>query len=587
MTMASGMDTHTIFDAHPRPDWARRAWTPLDGTWGLVSHGRTQPIRVPFPVGSAASGVDLDGVGRFRYARAFDAPNRAPGRRSFLTIGACDHDAEVVLNGTRLGAHTGGYASFTLEITSALRDRDNHLEVRVQDTRRWSQVRGKQTFLRKPFAVWYRGTAGIWQSVWIEETGSSAIMSGRATPDFDRGMLQVEAQVSPDSGDLRLDIEIGSPEGTAWTFEAARAGDAGRYRADIPLTRIGPRLWSPADPALYSLRYVLRRAGDTVDSVESYVGLRRVTRDSRGILINGVPTYLRMALVQGYYPEGSYTPLSTGRMAEDIRALKDMGFNGARIHQKIESPHFHYLCDTLGLLTTYEMPSFYRASRRVFREYASELQEIIDRDSMHPSCMAWVLFNETWGIWRVYSKHSPTRRFVLSMIDLVKRADPTRPVIDNNGWEHLRTDIVDVHHYLKSGSLARAFYERIRARDPATLGGLSRLGVIRFYLSNTIGEETRAMFLDHGAPADSHAGAPWLLSEYRGFGWYAATDGGSVTDRIEAYTRDAVDSGLFCGYCLTQLYDVEKETNGLLTFDRAPKVDPAEMRRINDIRPGV
>ncbi|HEY9594924.1 MAG TPA: glycoside hydrolase family 2 TIM barrel-domain containing protein, partial [Spirochaetia bacterium] len=416
---------------------------------------------------------------------------------------------------------------------------------------------------------------------WIEETGASTVMDGRAVADFDGRSLAVEAVVSPDVGDLTLALEIGSPEGRRWTFTAERV-TPGSFRARIPFDAIGPRLWSPDDPALYGLRYRLRRGGADVDAVESYFGLRKITWSSKGIAINDVPTYLRMVLVQGYYPGGSYTPRGPTAIERDIRAMKEMGFNGARIHEKIESPYFHYLCDRLGLLTTYEMPSFYRATRRVFREYEGELREIIARDAMHPSCVAWVLFNETWGIWRVYARRSPTRRFVTAMIALLKMADLTRPVIDNSGWEHLRTDIVDVHHYLKTAALARDFYARLRARDPATLGRLSRFGVIRFYVANTIGTETRAVFIDGDA---ANADAPWLLSEYGGFGWYAATDGGSAIDKIESYTRDAVASGLFCGYCLTQLYDVERETNGLLTFDRAPKVDPRRMREANAILP--
>jgi hypothetical protein len=264
--------------------------------------------------------------------------------------------------------------------------------------------------------------------------------------------------------------------------------------------------------------------------------------------------------------------------------MKAMGFNGARIHQKIESPYFHYLCDRLGVLTTYEMPSFYWPTKRAFASYENELREVIRRDAMHPSCIAWVLFNETWGIWGVYGKRSGTRRFVERMLALVREADPTRLVIDNSGWEHVDTDIVDFHHYLNTAELARDLYRKMRKRDPETLRGFSLAGMLAFHLPGRVGTMTRSIFLDREAENRAQAsGAPWFLSEYGGFGWYDSGDGGLVEDRIERYTRDIVATGLFCGYCLTQLYDVGGETNGLLDFERNPKVDFSWMRAINAI----
>jgi hypothetical protein len=269
-------------------------------------------------------------------------------------------------------------------------------------------------------------------------------------------------------------------------------------------------------------------------------------------------------------------------MEDDILALKNMGFNGARIHEKIESPRFHYLCDKLGLFTTFEMPSFYWPSRKAFAAYESELGEIIARDAMHPSAIAWVLFNETWGMWGMYRAGSATRRFMEKMLALVREMDPGRPVIENSGWEHFDTDIVDFHHYLGTAELARDAYRRMRNRDPGTMRGISLGAILSFYLGNGVATKTKPLFLNAEAErAVSEKGSPWFLSEYGGFGWYGSAEKGSVEDKIERYTKDIVDSGLFCGYCLTQLYDVGSETNGLLAFDRGEKVDVQRMKSIN------
>ena len=538
--------------------------------------------------------VPFEGVGLFRYSRFFDCPQMESTARYLLHMGASDHQTTVFLNGQLVGTHTGGYSSFSFEISAFLKSYSNRIEIQVRDSRRWAQVRGKQTFRRRSFYVWYTGIAGIWQPIWVEKTGREYLVRGSVKADFSRMAIDIEADVSPspDVGDrragrdadrdddVRLEVDICSPSGEGHTFYAVLAPKERRFVLRIPFASIGTQLWSPATPHLYALRYRLISGSATSDTVESYFGLRKISWSGKQVSLNDLPVFLRMVLVQGYYPGGAYTPLSYRRMEEDIRTIKEMGFNGARIHEKIESPYFHFLCDRLGLLTTYEMPSFYRASSRVFEEYSRELNDIIGRDSMHPSGIMWVLFNETWGIWGTYRSRGKTRRFVQAMVELVKSHDPSRPVIDNSGWEHMRTDIVDFHHYLKSAALARAAYRKIRDNDQGMLCRFSIWRVISFYLFNRVGAATRTIFLDRKAVGQT---APWLLSEFGGFGWYMNMDKGSVVENVEKYTRDAVESGLFCGYCLTQLYDVEKETNGLLTFERIPKIDTATIRAINAI----
>jgi hypothetical protein len=164
------------------------------------------------------------------------------------------------------------------------------------------------------------------------------------------------------------------------------------------------------------------------------------------------------------------------------------------------------------------------------------------------------------------------------MLVLSRREDPSRPVIDNSGWEHLDTDIVDFHHYLGSAALARDVYSRLASRDEESLYGFSIAKMLAFHLPDRVSTATRTLFLERSA---DRPGLPWFLSEYGGFGWYSNSEPGAVIDQIETYTRDIVDSRLFCGYCLTQLYDVGREVNGLLSFDREPKVDPERMLRIN------
>ncbi len=546
-------------------------------------------------MGSPASGVNFPDHGRFIYRRDFELSEYSPEKHYLLHIGASDYRTVVRVNGVKIGNHTGGYASFSFDISGVARAGQNSLEIQVRDSHSPFQVRGKQTFLPKPFAVWYAGISGMWQSVWIEETGPRYISKASVRPDFSKGMLEglvtlnqlvalptskaFEHDASRAPSRMRLILDIVAPDGKAFTFEArpvALAAD--QFDFSIPLATLGDRRWSVERPHLYALRYRLLNSDRELDAVDSYFGLRSIEVDHSGMLINGTRIYLRMVLDQGYYPGGVYTPERVDTMERDIRAMREMGFNGARIHEKVESPYFQYLCDKLGLLTTFEMPSFYLASKRGFAAYRQELEELIERDMVHPSCVIRILFNETWGIWRIYARHSATRRFVLEMIELCRKLDPDRPIIDNSGWEHLRTDIVDVHHYLKTSAMAREFYARIAARDPDTLTRVSTRAVIAFYLRNLIATTTRALFL--GQP-EEHRDAPIFLSEYGGFGWYSAGEGGSAIEDIERYTGDILESGLFCGYCYTQFCDTGSEVNGLLTANRVPKVDTTRVTALN------
>lgn len=580
-----------IFAAHPDPSWARRNWRSLDGVWTIRRRGLEREIRVPFPVGSEASGVDFPDRGLFVYGRDFDLGELRPGRRWLLRVGACDYRARVLLNGEELGRHVGGYASFEFDLGDAVRPGKNSLRIEVRDSHSPSQVRGKQTFLPKPFFVWYAGLSGLWQSVWLEETGPCRLGRCRAEADFRGRRLVLSLPFSAaapggpgvDPARLRLVARIGPAEGpgaaaVAEVGVAQASAAGGRFELAFGFDEFDAALWSPDSPRLHPLRLTLLSGDDELDEVESYVGLREVRVGKAGLSINGEPVYLRMVLDQGYYPRGAYAPETVSRQVEDLKAVKELGYNGVRVHQKVESPYFSYLCDRLGILTSFEMPSFYRPSARAFRRYEAELRELVERDRVHPSCVLRMLFNETWGIWGIYRRRGKTRAFVERMYLLAKELDPTRPVIENSGWEHFRTDLLDLHHYLRSATLARELYRDLAEGKERVLGDFSVRRVLAFNLLNQVATETRSLFLERPAGTE---GLPLFLSEYGGFGWYEAE--GSALESLEEYTKDIVESGLFCGYCYTQLYDVGSEVNGLLDFARRPKVDPSRVRRANEV----
>jgi hypothetical protein len=591
---------------HPDPSWARVAWESLDGSWDITKGRRKAKIKVPFPVGSSASGVGFRPWGRFVYSRSFfySAPRRSADRqtdeeRVWLAVGACDHEVLLKVNGQTLGRHVGGYSSFVFEISDFVRDGENTLCLEVKDSLALAQIRGKQSFLPFPFAVWYPGYAGIWQSVWLEFTGPCRMERPRIDIDWVEGRVDfcVEARARSTEDLLEraadtLGAEIQFPDGRRKSLALARHGELKRrdggslgveYKLSVGLEDLGGFLWSCENPNLYRITCTLEdRGGASIDLVRGYFGLRRIEARDGAIFLNGTAVALRMALIQGYYPEGGYCPLSVETIEGDLAALKAMGYNGARIHQKIESPRFLALCDLHGIMVTEEMPSFYRPSSIVFSQYEKEFAEIVDRDRNHPCIIAWVLFNETWGIWGIYKAGSPTRRFVQKMIGLARKIDPCRLVIDNSGWEHLDTDIADLHHYLGTAQGAVEWYDALAKGEGKARKGVSFLKTLEFYAGSGISRFTKALFLDGEAEARALGRkTPWMLSEYGGFGWYQVSLGGSVEERIERYTLDAAKAGIFMGYCFTQLYDVGAETNGLLDFQRNAKVDARYIESIN------
>lgn len=580
-----------IFSEHPDPSWARRNWLSLDGEWTIMHRGIESKIQVPFPIGSKYSGVDFRDSGTFVYNREFTLPRYSRRKRYILKIGASDYKTSVQVNGIDVGNHIGGYATFSLDITKAVKDTVNKITVRVTDSHSPYQVRGKQTFLRNPFFVWYSGISGIWQSIWIEETGPGRLERAETKIDFTTRRIAVTTfadtcpaisddmkEAYPAEGAWTLSVTIKSPQGNGKPFTATVCEQNGNFVCTFGFDDIDAAFWSHAEPNLHAMVLSLSRNGVLSDEVESYFGIRDITVDRDGIHINGEKVFLKMALIQGYFPGGSYTPESYARMENDLRFLKMMGFNGARIHEKAENPYFSYLCDRLGVLTTFEMPSFYLPSPKAFARYEAELKELIRRDMAHPSCIMRMLFNETWGIWGIYRKNSKTRRFILAMYDLAKRLDPSRPVIDNSGWEHIQTDIADFHHYLRNASLARDVYKNIREKREKALFGFSIGRTLAFYFRNQVSTKTRPLFLEASAAIDN---LPLFLSEYGGFGWYDTEHEDAVIENIEEYTHDIIASRLFCGYCYTQLYDVGAEVNGLMSFNRQFKVDIGRVLNAN------
>ena len=532
----------------------RDRWINLNGKWEFAFDRPDfdRSIVVPFAYQSELSGIGERTLhDTVWYRRRFDAP---VAERLILHFGAVDYGATVWVNGSEVARHEGGHTPFSADITAALRPLDNEIVVRADDPATDLTIpRGKQFWREKPEGIFYTPTSGIWQTVWLEPLPDHHVASLRVWPRLDGGILEFEITVSQPGGVVELDARLGERHVGHWS------GTAGRGR--LLLTVVAP--WSPDSPVLYDLVVrLVDGAGREIDQVASYFGLRSVaTRDGR-FLLNGEPYIQRLVLDQGYFPGGWYTAGSDADLRRDIELAKSLGFTGARKHQKVEDPRWLYWADRLGFLVWGEMPNFHLHTPQAEQRLLDEFGAAIERDQDHPCVVAWVPMNETFGFQR------PVREDVLAslLVRLYRRAhqlDETRPVVSNDGWEHALTDLCTLHDYGPAADLGRRYRTLSASLEPAG--------------------RPHAPYL----PGFAHRGEPVLVTEFGGIslagesgGYSGARDARQLVRRFREMVDALLAEGPVEGFCYTQLADIEQERNGLLTFDRQPKFDPAILRPI-------
>jgi beta-galactosidase/beta-glucuronidase len=583
-----------IQEHHPRPILARTGWTDLCGTWQFahddddagLADGWAQrtdvfhrEITVPFPPESPASGIhdeDYHAVVWYRRTVALSRPE--PGHRTVLHFGAVDYRADVWVNGQHQGGHEGGQTPFRLDITDALSETaEQTIVVRaVDDPHDLEQPRGKQDWQRRPHVIWYGRTTGIWQPVWLEQVPDTHVESLQWTPVDGGHAVDVRLRLArrrPRPARVRIRISLdGQPladdtasvTGTVLTRRIT-LDDAARFDAEP-----GDLHWSPEQPTLCAATVTVHTDDAPPDEVHSYIGFRTVGTDDRSFLLNGRPYPLRLALSQGYWPQSHLAAPSADALRTEVELAKQLGFNGVRVHQKVEDPRFLYWCDRLGLLVFADSAAAFTFSQRSLGRTIAEWTQIVARDAGHPCVAGWTAFNESWGVPQVAT--SPAQRdAVRAVYHLLKALDPSRPVLGNDGWEYVAGDLLGVHDYTHDPSaITNRYRDLATARDTVAHrrpGG-------------------RALSLTGRTPK-----VPIVLSEFGGFThapdaadtWTGYGTAESPTDLIGGLAAlfDAVHraDGL-AGFCYTQLTDTVQERNGLLTEDRKPKAEPEVIAQI-------
>jgi beta-galactosidase/beta-glucuronidase len=566
---------------YPRPQLRRAAWYSLNGEWefALDPDARwsdpaavhwASRIRVPFSPETAASGLSDTGFYRACwYRRRIARPPLGEHERLVLHFGAVDYHATLWINGAAVGCHEGGYTPFCFDITGTGDAAELELVVRsFDDPQDLSQPRGKQDWQLEPHSIWYPRTTGIWQTVWLERVPRTSIRRVAFTPNMARWEIGLEAWVDPgEREDLRLGLKLNS-QGRLLAADTYTVV-AGEVHRRIALSDPGvddsrnELLWSPQAPNLIDVQLELwGDRGELLDSAVSYTALRTAGVQGDRFVLNNRPYQLRMVLDQGYWPESGLTAPDDEALKKDVIVARSMGFNGVRKHQKLEDPRYLYWADRLGLAVWGEMPSTYRFTPGSVDRVSREWSAAIARDFSHPCIIAWVPINESWGVPNL-PENPRERHFVQALYHLTRTLDPTRPVIGNDGWESVATDIIGIHDY---DDHPQRIAKRYHAEDV-----LPRL----FKRERPGG---RLLVLE----GQQHADQPLMLTEFGGIAFSRTAQGTWGYTRVQTPEelgrrfRELLsvvrNLGLMSGFCYTQFADTYQEANGLLFADRTPKI---------------
>ncbi|UBU13105.1 glycoside hydrolase family 2 protein [Nonomuraea gerenzanensis] len=546
---------------YPRPHFDRsHSWSSLNGDWDFradTEQGYDRTITVPFAWETPASGIEAHWLPVAWYRRTFTVPAGWAGQRVVLQFGAVHHEATVWVNGVEVASHRGGYTPFEADVTEALRGGEQEVVVRVRAPLDKREIaHGKQRSVpRDDFdGVCFTPSSGIWQSVWLEARPATYLAGLKLRPSGGLDAIEVEARVGGSAAaTLALNLR-----GTDVTVEVPVVD--GRAEAVLPVAE--PRLWSPEDPHLYHVDATLTSA-DGTDIVAAYTGLRRIEVIGEELYLNGGRLFVRGVLDQGYWPLTGITPPDDAALRRDLELAAEAGYNLVRKHLKLEDPRFVHHADVLGMLVWAEPAATGRFSADSVAAFEEQVAPMVERDGNSPAIIIWGLYNEEWGLDWDLPGDPAKQRAAAQAYDLLKSLDPSRPAVDNSGWTHVKTDLLDWHYYDESaaswGRTVAALLNGEQDDFPVKLGPDF---VVRKKLA--------------AGPDQPLRGLPNLNSEY-GTGFTSVERGWQLrwqTQELRRHDRVA-------GYVYTELYDIEHEMAGLLDFERRPKdlagVDPADV----------
>lgn len=585
---------------YPRPQFVRETWENLNGTWDFGFDDEnlgekekwfekfpgTLKIQVPFTYETKMSGIgDETRHDNIWYRRTITADQaKLIDNRYFIHFEGSDFNTKLWVNGQYAGEHRGGYSRFSFDITELLKDGENELTVKVEDSFDIQQPRGKQRWVDDNFGCWYVQTTGIWKTVWTEYVPKVHLDRVKMTPNLHDAALELEYEVEAPEKDFNENLMVVATVtfGDELVSKTMTVAAASHFTAKVDVfhkarnMEWGVRTWAPETPDLYDICFQVVKDGVVVDTIGSYFAMREIRIDGPNILLNGRPLYQRLILDQGYWKDSHLTPPSEEALIEDIDKIHALGYNGLRKHQKTEDERFLYWCDVKGMLVWSEMAAAYQYSDKAVVEFTREWMDIVNQNYNHPCIITWTPMNESWGVSQVETDVTQ-QHFTEMIYHLTKSIDRYRPVIVNDGWEHTISDIITLHDYEEVGETFYRRYSEFKEQILAT----------DVYHSN------HKSALANGF---AYKGQPIIISEYGGIafnnddsGWGYGNKVNTKEDfirRFDEITTAVKKLPYCCGFCYTQVSDVQQEINGLMDIDRNFKIDPAIIKEINERKIG-
>lgn len=523
------------------------------------------------------------------YNKNFDLI-KEKNRRYFIRFKAVDYQAELYCNGESLGSHCGGYTPFEFEITSQLKSGKNMVHLKVYDPEDNDEIpHGKQ-------GSWYSRVSGIWQDVNLISCPETFIKRVEYQTDFDH--KTVAFRVDIDRPDLLqnagLQLEIFSPKNKDKVIKSKTFGL--KDKLEFKFNKIQD--WSPVSPALYDYRITLKDGENTVDYHDDYFAFRKIEIRENEFYLNNQPLYIRGALDQAFWSNSRYKLDNKEQIEAEIKKVKELGFNLLRKHIKIADPNYLEAADRMGLLIWEEPPNYAKWTLEARELFKEEYTEMIRRDKKHPSIIIWSIYNEEWGLEWDLANDEEKQQWLAEFYDYAKKLDPTRLICDNSGWAHVKTDINDIHRYFAVPEDAQAWQKDL---DDYVIGSPEK-NYVRPELHN---DEVKVVseFGMWGLPEPSkiekryqempqwYNNSSKLFDEdfkvpitaEHNFNKYQLDRIFSDLDELALATQKRESEGMkylieeirkrreISGYVVTELSDIEWETNGFLDFFREEK----------------
>ncbi|MBV8859184.1 MAG: DUF4982 domain-containing protein [Acidobacteria bacterium] len=407
-------------------DFDDSGWRRLDlpHDWSIEDlPGKGTPFD-PSAVSQVQGGYTVGGTGWYR--KTFDVPASQKGRRVVIQFDGVYMNAEVWLNGRRVGEHPYGYTSFWFDLTDKVNfGGANVLAVKVKNEGENSR--------------WYSGS-GIYRHVWLKTLDPVHVAQWGTyviTPEASSASAHVRAKTTVQNETERpvlvtlvtriLDA-AGGEAARVESDHAVGAGSSYEFEQDVSVK--APALWSPDSPTLYTAVTEVQRDGRPSDRAETKFGIRTISFDVlHGFRLNGQTLKLKGGCL--HHDNGPLGARAYDRAEERrVELLKAAGYNALRMAHNPPSPAFLEACDRLGMLVLDEAFDHWREGKNphdyhlFFEEWwQRDVESMVLRDRNHPSVVLWSIGNE------IPSRAKPeTVATAKALADYVRKLDPTRPV---------------------------------------------------------------------------------------------------------------------------------------------------------------